>query len=77
MGGSAVQLPELLRFVRRNDYLLVGMDATANLVAAHYRFLGDLRHQHVVFEIARQTLSGVDRLKLLLRELALHTDGHV
>ena len=77
MGGSAVQLPELLGLVWRNDDLLVCMDAAAHLVANHYRFLRDLRHQHVIFEVARQTLSGVDWLQLFLRELALHTDRHV
>jgi hypothetical protein len=53
------------------------MDAAAHLVANHYRFLRDLRHQHVIFEVARQTLSGVDWLQLFLRELALHTDRYV
>ena len=77
MGGSAIQLPKLLGLVRRNDDFLVGIDAAAHPVANHNRFLRDLRHQHVILEVARQTLSGVDRLQLFLRELALHTDRDV
>ena len=59
MRGTAVQLPELLGLIWRDDDLFVGVDAAAHLVADHYRLFGDLRHKHLVLEVTRQTLSGV------------------